>query len=67
MIMRWLIVGLVLALLGIAGAVKSKAPGLSAVDSSAAPAHTSQDYRSSVLALQTGWMSFGQLWFAAGR
>ncbi|HSV35352.1 MAG TPA: hypothetical protein VLI46_07325 [Ramlibacter sp.] len=27
----------------------------------------SQDYRASLLALQTGWMSFGQLRFAAGR
>lgn len=61
--MRWITLAVVLAVLGIIGGKWQTRP----VDAPAAQIPASQDYRTSLIALQTGWMSFGQLWFAAGR
>ena len=33
----------------------------------AVPGYASQDYRASQFAVQTGWMTFRELWFTAGR
>jgi len=38
-----------------------------AVDRGASQAPLPQDYRASLFALQTGRMTFGQLWFSASR
>ena len=55
--MRWIAAVVVIAALGIINAARS----------SATETQASQDYRAGQLALRTGWMSFGQLWFASGR
>lgn len=42
-------------------------PAAGTPDSGGFQAPMSQDYRAGLFALQTGRLTFGQLWFAAGR
>jgi hypothetical protein len=58
------ILAIVALLLGARGPWSSWAD----VDPAAAvPGYASQDYRASQFAVQTGWMTFRELWFTAGR
>ena len=56
-----------LAALAILAAARPGTPSAGAADSGASQATLSQDYRASLFLLQTGRMTFGQLWFAASR
>jgi hypothetical protein len=56
-----------LAALAVLAALRLSTPAAGAADSAVSQPAVSQDYRAGLFALQTGRMTFGQLWFSASR